>query len=136
MPSRTRTPSDHHEIASALTALYTMMDSLVLLSNDHIFLPPHPDHMFNAENALEAGFSQEAVDALQQIPYLATGSVEFLPSTNAICWVNEDPDVEFYHNKRDNLPDFIYKPVLPSAIYISSLGLYRYVFIYNALTSK
>ena len=86
MPSRTRTPSDHHEMASALKALYTIMYTLELLDeNDQLFLPPHPDHMFNAEYALEASFSQEAVDAIQQMPYILKTRVEFLPSTDTLC---------------------------------------------------
>ena len=126
MPSRTRTPSDHHEMASALKALYTIMDTLALLDEDEqIFLPPHPDHMFNAEYALEAGFSQEAVDALQQMPYIPNTRIEFLPSTEALCWITEEPDVGVENNL---MP--------PSAIRISTVGTDAYVFIYDASTSK
>ena len=59
MPSRTRTLSDYHEIASALTALYIVIDSLTLLGEDNqTFLPPYPEHIFSIEYVLEAGFSR------------------------------------------------------------------------------
>ena len=137
MPSRTRTPSDHREIASALKALYTMMHTLALLDeDDQIFLPPHPDHMLNTEYALEAGFSQEAVDALQQMPYIPNTRVEFLPSTDAQCWITRHPDVDFYHNERYMMPGIEDNLMPPSAIRISTVGTDGYVFIYDASTSK
>ena len=118
-------------------ALYTTMDSLTLLGEyDQIFLPPHPDHMFNAELALEAGFSQEAVEALQQMPYLSDRSVEFLPGTNALCWVEENPDIQSYRNEREMLPGIVDDLMPQSAIRLSNISTYGYMFIYDASTSK
>ena len=112
-----------------------MLDSLVLLDEyDQLFFPPHPDEILNTEYVLEAGFSQEAIDALQQIPYLSNGGIEFLPSTRILCWLDEDAG--FYRNERDMLPWIEDEPMPPSAIKLSTIGLYRYLFIYDASTSK
>lgn len=73
-------PSDHGELVSVLTELYTLLDTLAAIPDNVILLPPsdsgiHPANIFDANAASQAGFSDEAVHALSLIPYLEDGTL-------------------------------------------------------------
>ena len=63
------TPSDHKELASVLTELYTLLEILAAIPNNVILFPPagtgiDPANIFDANAASQVGFSDEAVHAL------------------------------------------------------------------------
>lgn len=59
-------PLDHGELASVLSELYTLLDTLAAIPDNVILRPPsdsgiHPADIFDADAASQAGFSDEAI---------------------------------------------------------------------------
>lgn len=77
MPSPDSEPSassDHSELISVLKELYSLLDTLSAVPSTSIDSPPpdtgvHPPSDLDADSALAAGFSPEAVRVLSMIPY-------------------------------------------------------------------
>lgn len=79
-PQRIMAPSDHGELASVLTGLYTLLDTLAAIpDNANILLPSdsgiYPADISDTNAARQAGFSDEAVHALSIVPYLEDGTL-------------------------------------------------------------
>lgn len=67
--------SDHGELVSVLTGLYTLLETLAAITDNVILLPPsdagiRPANISDDIAASQAGFSEEAVHALSAIAYL------------------------------------------------------------------
>lgn len=94
MPSSDSEPSvplDHSELISVLTELYVLLDTLSAIPSASSDLPPpdtgvHPPSDFDADGALAAGFSPEAVRVLSMIPYPAYEQ-EIEPRTTALSYL-------------------------------------------------
>jgi hypothetical protein len=89
-------PLDHSELISALTELYTLLDTLSATPPVTADLPPSdtglwPREDFDANGAREAGFSEEAVRVLSMIPYPAFEQ-ELEPRTTACSYLGGLPD--------------------------------------------
>jgi hypothetical protein len=84
-------PLDHSELISVLTELYVLLDTLSAIPSASSDLPPpdtgvHPPSDFDADGALAAGFSPEAVRVLSMIPYPAYEQ-EIEPRTTAFSYL-------------------------------------------------
>jgi hypothetical protein len=78
--TRIMAPPDHEKLASVLTELYTLFNTLAAITDNVIILPPsntgiHPADIFDANAASQAGFNDEAVHAHSAIPYLEDGTL-------------------------------------------------------------
>jgi hypothetical protein len=90
MPS----PSPHHDLISVLTELHTLLDDLAVVLPSIAILPPpetgiHLPGDFDAQAAKSAGFSDEAVEVLSQMPFLDY-PLELQPSAIAVPYWGMD----------------------------------------------
>ena len=118
---------------SALTELYTLLDTLAAIPPNTLRLPPadtgvHPT--FNAEAACEGGYSPEAVEALSTLPYVYGGALTG-PSTCSNYYLGLTEDGENFEQDREMVYDENLAP--PSAIQLTgSEGGYGCVYVYDA----
>jgi hypothetical protein len=136
--------SNHTEIITVLTELYTLLDSLAVISHDLVRLPPtstgvHPPSIFNATAAGAAGFSSETVAVLSALPYLDVGRHEMMlalqPSTYPLSYLGADLDEGYFSTWREMLETE--EPMPSSAIQLTwEEGGYGMVYIYDTETSE
>jgi hypothetical protein len=135
--------SNHNEIITVLTELYTLLDTLAAISPNLVRLPPtstgvHPPHIFNATAARAAGFSPEAVTVLSALPYLDIGRHEIMlglqPSTYPLSYLGADLDEGYFSTWREMLESE--EPIPSSAIQLTwEEGGHGLVYIYDTETS-
>jgi hypothetical protein len=136
--------SNHTEIITVLTELYTLLDTLAAISPNLVRLPPtstgvRPPSIFNASGARAAGFSSEAVTVLSALPYLDIGRHEIMlglqPSTYPLSYLGADLDEVYFSTWREMLETEDLMPA--SAIQLTwEEGGHGMVYIYDTDTSK
>jgi hypothetical protein len=136
--------SNHTEIITVLTELYTLLDTLAAISANLVRLPPtstgaHPPSIFNASGARAAGFSSEAVTVLFALPCLDVGRHEIMlglqPSTYPLSYLGADLDEVYFSTWREMLDNE--EPMPPSAIQLTwEEGGHGMVYIYDTETSQ
>jgi hypothetical protein len=135
--------SNHTEIITVLTELYTLLDTLAAISPNLVRLPStstgiHPPSIFNATAAHAAGFSSEAVTVLSALPYLDVSRHEIMlglqPSTYPLSYLGADLDEVYFSTWREMLDNE--EPMPPSAIQLTwEEGGHGMVYIYDTETS-
>ncbi|KAJ9605514.1 hypothetical protein H2200_010171 [Cladophialophora chaetospira] len=70
--------SSHLQIAHALTRIYNFFVKVGYITEDQMRWPPHSTEDLDLELCRDAGFSEEAISLLSQIPW-ATVSLQFQP---------------------------------------------------------
>lgn len=133
--------SQHIEIISTLTELYTILFTSGAIASDLLLLPDpatglHPPDTINSAAALSAGFSQEVVDLLCALPYLNVDEhelhLELLPSTFPITYRGNDLDEGYFESQRSMLNDEV---MPPHALKLTHNELHGLEFIYDVKTS-
>lgn len=123
----------HHEAISALTELYTLLDTLAAIPLNALRLPPadtgiHPT--LSKAAAIKGGYSIEAVEALSALPYVYGGAV-IGPSTSTRCYLSSTKDGEDFEEDREMMYDGNLAP--PPAIQLTgSEGGYGCIYVYDA----
>ena len=118
--------SDHSELYSTLSELWTLLDTLAAVPPNIVTLPPadtgtHPPTEFNADSARAGGFTEEAIAVLASLPYLQY-PLEIQPSTSPRCFLGADLDGRDFEETREMIED---DPIAGSAIVLteSSAGI-------------
>lgn len=131
-------PSDHTELYSTLTELWTLLDTLAAGPPNMIALPPtdtgtHPPSDFNADSARAGGFTEKAITVLTSLPYLQY-SLEIQPSTCPRSFLGADLDGRDFEEKREVIEG---GPIAGSAIVLtdSSAGIGCY-YVYDTEKTK
>ena len=128
--------SPHAEIIETLREWYTLLETLAATKPGLARHPPHPSEVFNAEAARTAGYADEAVGLLQELPYLDVGDhemfLELLPSTFPLSYLGH-LDVGYFEACREMQHD---EMMPPTAIKLTRSEIYGHVFIYDTATSK
>jgi hypothetical protein len=140
--------SDHSEVISVLTELYTLLDTLAALPSGSLWLPASDsqntssyayksdtgeEQVFNAPAARAVGFSPLAVDFLTSIPY-SEHLTCIQPSTRIKCYIGQGeiglwPERELFMGVGELLP--------PEAVRLTeSSSICGTEFIYDVLTSE
>lgn len=95
--------SPHAELITALTDLYTLLDTLATIPPDSIHLPPHAPGEFNVDTARAAGYAPEALNLLEALPYLdfkLERELEILPNTDPSTYLGRTADEGFFESHR------------------------------------
>ncbi|KAH9825668.1 hypothetical protein Tdes44962_MAKER00598, partial [Teratosphaeria destructans] len=121
----------HGEIISALTELYTLLDTLGAIEPDLVRLPPHSPDALNRTAALAAGYTPEAVDLMSQIPYLLDRDVELMPSTVPINHISPDADRGHFDDAREMFEEEVMRP---TAVRLTRSMVYGTELIYDVST--
>lgn len=130
--------SDHSELYSTLSELWTLLGTLAALPSKMVILPPadtgsHPSSEFNAASARAGGFTEEAIAVLASLPYLQY-PLEIQPSTSPRCFLGADLDGRDFEETRETIED---DPIVGSAIVLteSSAGVGCY-YVYDTEKSR
>lgn len=96
--------SDHAELFSTLSELWTLLDTLATGPPNMVVLPPtdtscHPRSEFNSDSARTGGFTEEAITVLASLPYLQY-TLEIQPSTSPKCLLGTGLDGRNFEETR------------------------------------
>lgn len=126
----------HQELFQTLIELYTLQIQLGNIPATWLKIPEDP--VFNRDAALQAGYTEEAVNVMAGMPYLSRdgSGFELFPSTCVERYV-DDPhqDIVFYECLREldtNPDEEVYLP--PSFLKITNQNVYGHTFLYDADT--
>jgi len=137
--------SNHSELITVLTELYTLFDDLAAIEPNILRLPPsdtsvHPASLFDADGATAAGFTPEAVLVISALPYLHDGdssmgddTIEMLGSTYPLNYLglNEGGFELARDLPNDVCGDGDEKVILPSAFRLTWQHAYGWEYIYD-----
>lgn len=128
--------SPHAEIIDTLHEWYTLLSTLAAIKPSLVRHPPHSSGTLNAQAARAAGYADEAVALLQELPYLDVGDhemfLELLPSTFPLSYLG-DLDQGYFESCREMQRD----EMMPStAVKLTRSEIYGVVFVYDVGTSK
>jgi len=136
--------SDHSELISVLTELWTLIDQLAVVKSDALRLPPsdsgiHSATSFHADAALAAGFTTEAVAVMSALPYLHDSepgfgqrTIEIEGSTFPLSYLHYDENDFTY--TREMFSDENIMP--PSAFRLTWQDVNGWEFIYDTDKSR
>ena len=128
----------HSELISALTELYTILDTLGATRGLAVLLPPYQDGEINKDAASAAGYNADAIELMTMLPYLDVADhyleLEIQPSTYPSSYVGRDLNVGDFENWRELYNDDF---TAPGALRLTfGEGSYGTEFIYDTETSK
>ncbi|KAK5741363.1 hypothetical protein LTR17_004070 [Elasticomyces elasticus] len=118
--------SNHSELISVLTELYTLLVSLAAISDTQLFLPSpetglHAPGAINTTSALAAGYDAETVALMYAIPYVGeigqqgyASDIELLSNAYTVNYLDADRDVMGFKGDREMLDDGETIEVMPS----------------------
>jgi hypothetical protein len=137
--STTTIPSSNHsELYSTLSELWTLLDTLAALPPNMVILPStdtgcYPPSEFNAASARAGGFTEEAITVLTSLPY-SQYPLEIQSSTSPRCYLGTDLDGRDFEETREMIED---GPIAASAIVLteSSAGIGCY-YVYDTEKSR
>lgn len=133
----------HHGLKAPLIELYTLLHDLAVIPEDSLLLPNaetglHIKDSINEDAAREAGYDEEAISLMYQLPYLNVGlhdwSVELLPSTYVTTYLGAGLEDLDFESQREMLRDEL-MPSTAIRLTWSETG-YGTVLIYDTKTSK
>lgn len=144
----------HANLFKALTEFYTLFVQLAIIPPS-ILRIPNPilgDPNFHTDDALGAGYSQEAVDLMARLPYMNVAGrdhteeesdflvdgLEIMPATFAALFAGEDCDKGHFETYRamDDDPCNDDNLMPPTHIRLSTQEVYGITFIYDLETCE
>jgi hypothetical protein len=133
--------SNHSELIAVMTDLWELLDALAIVKPGAAMRRPpsdtgiHRANCFNANAALEAGFSPEAVTVMSALPYLHDSqpdmgqrAVEICGSTFPLSYL--DFDEEQFGDQREIFADSE-NLILPSAFRLTWQDVNGWEYIYD-----
>lgn len=126
---------DHRELIAVMTELWTLLDELAIIEPGALQLPPtdsgvHPASIFDADVALAAGYSPEAVAVMSALPYLHDSgqkAIEIEGSTFPLSFLHSD-EYDFSY-RREMFSDDNLMP--PSAFRLTWQDVNGWEYIYD-----
>ncbi|KAK4891595.1 hypothetical protein LTR27_009764 [Elasticomyces elasticus] len=118
--------SNHNELITVLTELYTLLVSLAAISDTQLFLPSpetglHAPGDINTTSALAAGYDAETVALMCALPYVGeigqqgyASDIELLSNAYTLNYLGADRDVMGFKGDREMLDDGKTIEVMPS----------------------
>lgn len=132
--------SPHAELIETLNEFYTLLDDLSVLEPGVLRRPDvttgrHAAGEINTYAARAAGYSEDAIEVICQLPYLhEAGIFEILPSTFPTSYLGSELDEGSFEWRREMLFDAL---MPPSAIRLTSnSGACGHIIIYDVETRE
>lgn len=133
----------HADLLRAMGEFYTLLGQLGTIDTSLVKIPVLPNSLapINKTAALAAGFTEEVVGLMEQLPYLAVGlgawDPEIMPSTEAIDLTAYDDEGAFEGLRVYDDDQMNGENLIPgSSLKLTTQNIYGTTLIYDTKTCK